>query len=228
MPASDEVHIRISKNGPYLVSGELPITRQEIVCDESGESVAWAETEQFPPRSSCALCRCGQSEMKPNCDGSHAMAGFDGTETAARVPYAEAAERFPGPRVTLIDEADLCSEARFCHARGTAWERVELDDAESESIVVEESCLCPSGRYTAEHPETGVVEPDLPQSIAVVEDPHLGVSGPLWVRGGVPVVSSDGTPYEVRNRVTLCRCGGSKNKPFCDGTHIVIGFSDAD
>ncbi len=60
----------------------------------------------------------------------------------------------------------------------------------------------------------------------MIEDPQEGVSGPLWVRGGIPVVSADGTPYEVRNRVTLCRCGASQNKPFCDGSHASIGFTD--
>jgi len=70
------------------------------------------------------------------------------------------------------------------------------------------------------------VEPVLPVSIGVVEDPDQQCSGPLWLRGGIEVVSSDGFAYEVRNRVTLCRCGESKNKPFCDGTHIEIGFRD--
>jgi len=40
------------------------------------------------------------------------------------------------------------------------------------------------------------------------------------------VEASDGTTYEVRDRVTLCRCGHSSNKPFCDGTHKVVGFRD--
>jgi CDGSH-type Zn-finger protein len=55
----------------------------------------------------------------------------------------------------------------------------------------------------------------------------LGLSGPLWVRGGIPVESGhDGRVYESRSRVTLCRCGRSQNKPFCDGTHAAIGFRD--
>jgi hypothetical protein len=70
------------------------------------------------------------------------------------------------------------------------------------------------------------IEPEFPPSIALVEDPHQGVSGPLWVRGGIEVIAADGTPYELRNRVTLCRCGQSNNKPFCDGTHASVGFSD--
>jgi len=42
------------------------------------------------------------------------------------------------------------------------------------------------------------------------------------------VESSDGTVYESRNRATLCRCGKSLNKPYCDGTHIMAGFNDGD
>ena len=56
---------------------------------------------------------------------------------------------------------------------------------------------------------------------------RLGASAlPLWVRGGVQIVSADGGVYEVRSRVTLCRCGASSNKPFCDGSHASIGFDD--
>ena len=70
------------------------------------------------------------------------------------------------------------------------------------------------------------VEPELERSIAVVEDPAKNCSGPLWLRGGIPVFSADGTSYDVRNRQTLCRCGRSANKPFCDGTHADIDFRD--
>jgi CDGSH-type Zn-finger protein len=53
----------------------------------------------------------------------------------------------------------------------------------------------------------------------VIEDPQMGVSGPIWVRGGIPVEAVNGKAYEIRNRVTLCRCGKSSNKPFCDSSH---------
>ena len=52
------------------------------------------------------------------------------------------------------------------------------------------------------------------------------MSGPIWVRGGITVESADGREYEVRNRVTLCRCGQSSNKPFCDGSHVECSFHD--
>ena len=70
------------------------------------------------------------------------------------------------------------------------------------------------------------VEHQLPVSIGLVEDPEQQCSGPIWLRGGIAVISADGFEYEVRNRVTLCRCGQSRNKPFCDGTHASIKFRD--
>jgi ferredoxin len=86
---------------------------------------------------------------------------------------------------------------------------------------------CPSGALTYEieidsdtDTDYQVIEPDLPTAIGVITD------GPLWVTGGICIERADGQPLEIRNRVTLCRCGHSKNKPFCDGTHKKIDFTD--
>jgi hypothetical protein len=80
---------------------------------------------------------------------------------------------------------------------------------------------CPSGAlsYALEdspHP----VEEDRPSAVTVSKD------GPYWVTGQISLEAADGSIYEVRSRFALCRCGGSKNKPFCDGTHWHIGFKD--
>jgi len=86
---------------------------------------------------------------------------------------------------------------------------------------------CPSGRLVLRDKKTHrAEEPELPPSIGLVEDPAIGCSGPLWVRGGVRVESADGKGYETRNRVTLCRCGASTNMPFCNGSHASIKFHD--
>ena len=74
---------------------------------------------------------------------------------------------------------------------------------------------CNSGRLVIWDKKTGEpLEPAFEKSIGLVEGPIKGISGPLWVRGGIPVISADGFVYEIRNRVTLCRCGKSGNKPF--------------
>ena len=71
-----------------------------------------------------------------------------------------------------------------------------------------------------------VFEPPFKPSIGIIEDPGIKVSGPIWVKGGIRIEGADGKSYEVRNRVTLCRCGQSSNKPFCDGTHASMHFCD--
>lgn len=219
--------IKITKNGPYLVSGGVPLTRETIVPDAEGESETWRVDGPIECGERYALCRCGKSQRKPFCDGAHVSAGFDGTEVADRRPTAQRQVLIEGPRVDLADDAVLCAEARFCHREGKAWRRVLEDDADSAEVVVRESALCPSGRYTAvDKTAAEPIEPELEPSIACVNDPQMGVAGPLWVRSGIVVESADGEAYEVRNRVTLCRCGQSKNKPFCDGTHCLCDFHD--
>jgi CDGSH-type Zn-finger protein len=227
---ADGMRIDVKKDGPYLVSGGVPLSRDEIVTNEAGESVAWRETERLETRERYLLCRCGRSKTKPFCDGTHAIGGIDGTEMAIHDSYLEQSVCIDGPALKLRDARKLCAEARFCDREGGLWNLILLgDDPDTYGLVVEEASLCPSGRYTACEPDTeDPIEPALPPSIAVIEDPHEGVSGPLWVRGGIPVVSAEGEPYEVRNRVTLCRCGRSANKPFCDGEHLRSGFTEVD
>jgi len=226
MGEAEGPRIQVSKNGPYLVRGNLPIQRQTIVTDESGESVAWRAGEHLGTRPTCSLCRCGSSDTKPFCDGSHGLVGFDGTETASHATYEEAAALIEGPRVDLMDQVELCADARFCAAKGREWHLVKNDDEESCRVVIDESNLCPSGRFTAVDKDGTVHEPALEPAIGLIEDPKAGASGSLWVQGGIPVFDAEGEPYPVRNRQTLCRCGKSSNKPFCDGTHIKVGFDD--
>ncbi|HEY8528391.1 MAG TPA: CDGSH iron-sulfur domain-containing protein [Paenibacillaceae bacterium] len=45
--------------------------------------------------------------------------------------------------------------------------------------------------------------------------------------GPVELVDAEGNAFEVKESFSLCRCGGSNNKPFCDGTHRSIGFESA-
>jgi len=130
--------------------------------------------------------------------------------------------------MTLDDAEQLCAFARFCDPGGKIWGLIEqTDNPEARELVIREANHCPAGRLVLHDKKTGKeIEHKLSPSIAVVEDPGLGCSGPLWVRGGVRIESENGIPYEVRNRVTLCRCGASNNMPFCNGSHASIKFRD--
>ena len=222
--------IKVTKDGPYLVSGNIPLAKEIIVCDDKGTPEKWEKGEQYPDRESYALCRCGQSKNKPYCDGTHIKIRFDGTETASRKKYLEEAETISGPGLVLTDSVKLCAVARFCHRVEDAWGLAENSgDPKSKELAIAEACDCPSGRLVAWDKKTGKpIEPDLEPSIGLIETAETKAPGPIWLKGGVPVESSDGGEYEIRNRVTLCRCGQSKNKPFCDGSHIAIGCAESD
>jgi CDGSH-type Zn-finger protein len=220
--------ITVAKDGPYLVTGSLPLGRLVIGVNEQGESVRWERGDAVPVKESYALCRCGRSARKPFCDGSHAREGFDGTETASRAPYLEQAEVIDGPALRLTDAESLCAFARFCDPAGRVWNLVgRSDDPEARRLTEHEAGACPGGRLVVWDKATGKAhEPKLHPQLGLVEDPAQGCSGGIAVWGGVEVVGADGQAYELRNRVTLCRCGESSNKPFCDGTHASMKFSD--
>ena len=85
--------VQITKNGPYRVSGNLPLSQEVIGADTAGESVKWEHGQKYPLQEKYVLCRCGHSANKPFCDGTHAKIGFAGTEPASRKPYREQVTR---------------------------------------------------------------------------------------------------------------------------------------
>jgi CDGSH-type Zn-finger protein len=222
------VEIHVTKDGPYLVTDNLPLAKVTIGANEDGESVRYDWGKPFKQQHQYALCRCGHSGSKPYCDGTHTKIGFDGTETASRKTYREQAKLIEGPVLSLTDAESLCAFARFCDPNGQVWRLVEeTDRAKAKQDFVRQTCDCPSGRLVAWDNETGKpIEPELEPSLGLIEDPVEQCSGPIWARGGIQVIAADGFRYEIRNRVTLCRCGASKNKPYCDGTHAAIKFRD--
>ena len=212
--------ITAAANGPLLVDGSVALYRRRAVKSEHGEPLAWETTARVETRERYALCRCGQSSRKPFCDGTHARVGFVADDRAAGT-YAERSGELGGTGITVRDDRSICVHAGFCGTRiANVWGQVPgTGDSTVRAQVIAMIEKCPSGALTFRF-EGDDVEPLLAQAIAVTDD------GPLWVTGGVAVVSSDGTPLEVRNRVTLCRCGASANKPLCDGSHTTVGFVD--
>ena len=121
----------------------------------------------------------------------------------------------------MKDAEILCASARFCHRGGDIWENVpKSDDLEAKKNAVDDACDCPSGRLVVVDKQTGItVEPSLDKSIGAIEDPHIGVLDLFGYAAESQFIQLDGKLYEMRNRVTLCRCGKSTNKPFCDSSH---------
>lgn len=217
--------IKILKNGPYLVSGGIPLS--EIIIMHNNKGNKFIEGRKLPQSEEYLLCRCGISKNAPFCDGTHVKTGFDGTETAPNNTYESRSELLEGPGVDLMDDK-RCAFARFCHReKGDVWQLVtDSDNEENIQEAIRGACDCPAGRLVARDKQGNEIEPDYEPSIGIIQDNGMSVSGGIFVKGKIPIQSSDGSTYEVRNRVVLCRCGRSRNKPFCDATHFIVGYVD--
>lgn len=207
-----------------MVSGSVPVVRKTAVHSEHGEPLTWKTSDELTDRATYALCRCGESQNKPFCDGAHTAAGFEGADAADASTYADRANELGGTGIVVSDDRSICVHAGFCGTRATnIWKQVaDTDDSTVRLAVINEVEKCPSGAitYRFETDEDGT-EADYPTQVGVIDD------GPLWVTGSIPVTTSEGTELERRTRVTLCRCGASANKPLCDGSHKEAGFSDS-
>lgn len=217
---SDDQQIRVADDGPYMVSGGLPLTTKAPVMSEHGEPLTWKTGEQEETRARYALCRCGGSSNKPFCDGSHTSIDWDAGDNAAQGTYAERAKSLGGQGLEIFDDRPTCVHAGFCGNQVTnVWKMAaETGDSRIRAQAMAMIERCPSGALTFTV-DGDVIEPGLPAEIGVIPD------GPLWVSGGVAIERSNGEPLETRNRVTLCRCGQSGSKPLCDGSHKEVGFT---
>jgi CDGSH-type Zn-finger protein len=222
--------IIIMPNGSYHVLGNVPLVHKTQVVSEFGEPLTWIKDKDYPAKPKegkdfYTLCRCGHSKNKPYCDGAHREIGFDGTETADTRTTAE--RQFVDDSGTgLVVKLDgyLCMLSGYCGNRLTNIDKMVSGTTEprvrAEIIGMIERC--PSGAYVyAMTPDGPVIEPDLPVQIAVTTEITSDgpIDGSLWVTGNIPIERSDGESFETRNRVTLCNCGHSCQKPLCDGTH---------
>ena len=217
--------IKITRNGPIIVRGGVPLI-EEIITPVDDHYV-YAPGRELPQRQVYSLCRCGKSKVHPFCDGAHSNFAFDGTETASRENFVERAEVLPGPTVDLLDD-HRCAYARFCYRdAGDAWELLETSaGGEKLQEGIRGARECPAGRLVARDKDGHVFEDEYEPCISILQDPEKGLGCAIFVKGYIPIEGTDGHIYEPRNRVALCRCGQSKNKPFCDAAHGAAKFRE--
>ncbi len=225
-PTASDKRIIIIRNGPYVVKGDIPLVSKTQVVSEHGEPLTWRKDGEIPvTQGEYHLCRCGQSSKRPFCDGTHRKVDFDGTETADTSENGTRKLKLPrGTGIVVEKEPSLCMLSGYCGFSDAELTRLvaATQDTKMRALVMAMIERCPSGSLTYRLQEDGpVIEADLPQQIAVTTEiaSHGPIAGPLWVTGNIPIERSDGQPFKTRNRVTLCNCGYSCNKPLCDGTH---------
>ncbi|MCP5104709.1 MAG: hypothetical protein GY950_15095 [bacterium] len=203
--------IVFTKHSPYMVA-DL-------------ENLFNAKGEKLRVTPVTSLCRCGLSKRKPCCDGSHTATGIDGEKQPDRVKDKTVA--YKGKDITIHDNRGVCSHDRSCvndlpsvFKRGERrW--IQPDNAGVKDII-ETIEKCPSGALSYSIGHLHCTELKREPAIKVAKN------GPLEITGGIKLKDDIGSKPQSNEHYTLCRCGGSKNKPFCDGAHLENGFEDND
>ncbi len=210
--------IRCADRGPYLV------TNAELVRNWLGEEL------ELPPQ--VALCRCGESRAKPECDGTCASSGFTDKKDPNRVP--DKRDPYDGVQLTVFDNRGICQHSGFCTDRLNTVFHTEgafvtpsggrMDD------IIRAVRDCPSGALSY---AIDGVEARAQVDWDGTREPSIEISrdGPYRIAGGIRLTDARGRPVpraqgSSLEHYALCRCGHSQNKPFCSGMHWYVEFKD--
>jgi len=215
LPAS----IQAAHDGPYLVTNVPKLT------DYLG-----TETRPLPQ---LALCRCGNSAVKPLCDGSHARTGFSDGKDPKRV--TDRRDTYQGEQITIFDNRGICQHSGRCTDRLATVFRTDAEPFVAPSggrmdEIIRAVRDCPSGALSYAIDD---VEARSQADWNGTREPAIEVSkdGPYRITGSITLLDASGD-VPARNagasteHCALCRCGHSQNKPFCSGMHWYVGFAD--
>ncbi len=202
--------IQVRKDGSLLVRGCTKLVRS-------------SDGKEYDTRDAMALCRCGASATKPFCDRTHAKIGFTDEKQPDRVP--DKLESYEGREITIHDNRGICSHAGHCtdglpkvwRMKTEPW--IDPNGASKDEIVATIK-KCPSGALSWTEQGEAVREWHDAEKILVIP------GGPYAIQGGAELEGAEFGEGASREHFTLCRCGKSKNKPFCNGAHWYHGFDD--
>ena len=202
-------------NGPYYL---FPSTEATPVAHLQRQSGVQCSTAR-----GVALCRCGGSKNKPFCDGTHSSNGFSSANTADR--SLNKRESHVGKRITIFDNRAICAHAGICSDRLKSVFRYGEEpwiDPNGASVeeVIDTIRKCPSGALSYAIDGVQPAPPRREPMVTVTDN------GPYAITGGMELMNVQFGDGASKEHYTLCRCGASKNKPFCDGSHWAAGFKD--
>ena len=202
-------------NGPYYLLNDPVPAPVPHLRRSSGDACVTAR--------GVALCRCGGSKNKPFCDGTHSAIGFSDRKISDG--SNDRRKSYAGKSITILDNRALCAHAGYCtdglksvfRQHDEPW--IDPDGATVREIV-ETIAKCPSGALSYAIDGVEAQAPQRPPMVTVTDH------GPYAVTGGIELIGVKFGAGASTEHYTLCRCGASKNKPFCDGSHWTVKFVD--
>jgi CDGSH-type Zn-finger protein len=215
-------------NGPYYLINDM---QPKVVYNLQN-----FKGEPLSTTVGIALCRCGASKNKPFCDGTHNVIGFssanrtlDENDDTKKTAIKDKRRDYPGKEITVHDNRKICSHAAECVKNLSSVFKLGSrpwinPDASKMNDIIDVVRRCPSGAlsYSIDGVEYRDPEEQRNPIVTVLKN------GPYHITGGIELIGEDIQFGEgaSKEHYTLCRCGASENKPFCDGTHKSSKFHD--
>jgi CDGSH-type Zn-finger protein/ferredoxin len=165
-----------------------------------------------------ALCVCGESRNKPYCDGSHNAAGF----SSEREIQEETIQEYQGKEVTITFNRSICSGAGKCvQGLGTVFKSGDssnwiFPDNDTAENIIAQVKACPSGALSCQVGDEVTIDERTAQKVTIVKN------GPYHVEG-IEMETENRPTRGSSSKFSLCRCGKSRNKPYCDYSHAEQG-----
>jgi CDGSH-type Zn-finger protein len=200
-------------------NGSLRVDGLDDLVDAEGKPISI----ERHGKGNIALCCCGYSKHKPFCDGTHKTTDFRSAKLTDGAWNFRS--DYEGEGVVVHDNRGICAHIGYCTDQlpevfktgEEPW--VDADGASPERVAEQTRC-CPSGALSHSVDGSEHRDQERPPTIKVT------AAGPYFVTGGVELLNSEWGDGASREHYALCRCGHSKNKPFCDGTHWYVDFAD--
>ncbi len=137
-------------------------------------------------------------------------------------------QTYSAPGITVTFDPNICIHSTAClstlptvfDVRRRRWVQLEAATIEDVVAAIEQ---CPSGalKYVLDGRNEPAEEPAAAETGTTIQ---VSKNGPLLVLGSFTLLDEDGVTIRTSGRAALCRCGGTGNQPFCDGSHRAIGF----
>lgn len=215
-------------NGPYYLMNDM---QPKVVYNLQN-----FKGEPLSTTVGVALCRCGASKNKPFCDGTHNVIGFssanrtlDENYDTKKTAIKDKRRDYPGKEITVHDNRKICSHAAECVNNLSSVFKLGSrpwinPDASKMNDIIDVVRRCPSGAlsYSIDRVEYRDPKEQRNPIITVLKN------GPYHITGGIELIGENIQFGEgaSKEHYTLCRCGASENKPFCDGAHTNSNFND--
>lgn len=139
--------------------------------------------------------------------------------------------KYTNGEITIVWKPGTCIHSTLCwkglhevfNPAAKPW--INMSGAATERII-EQVRKCPSGAlsYFLQNAESGAAE-TIREEEAFITNIEVRPNGPLVIHSDCKVIFADGHEVIRKGKTSLCRCGGSANKPFCDQSHLRNGFT---